>query len=55
MMVTKEEWKQSPSHKLALEFKSGEGATDGKPRGGKVVFKASDGEICVIDILQAGK
>ena len=29
--------------------------TDGKPRGGKVIFKASDGETCVIDILQAGK
>lgn len=29
--------------------------TDGKPRGGKVVFKASDGETCTIEILQAGK
>ncbi|MBQ9565143.1 MAG: leukocidin family pore-forming toxin, partial [Synergistaceae bacterium] len=29
--------------------------TDGKPRGGKVVFKASDGETCTIDVLQAGK
>lgn len=29
--------------------------TNGKPRGGKVVFRASDGETCVIDILQAGK
>ena len=28
--------------------------TDGKPRGGKVVFKASDGETCTIEILQAG-
>ena len=29
--------------------------TDGKPRGGKVVFTASDGETCVVDILQAGR
>lgn len=28
--------------------------TDAKPRGGKVVFKASDGETCTIEILQAG-
>ena len=28
--------------------------TDGKPRGGKVVFTASDGETCVVEILQAG-
>lgn len=28
--------------------------TDGKPRGGKIVFTASDGETCVVDILQAG-
>lgn len=29
--------------------------TDAKPRGGKVVFKASDGETCTIEILQAGR
>jgi hypothetical protein len=29
--------------------------TYGNPRGGKIVFKATDGEIRVIDILQAGK
>ncbi|MBQ7193509.1 MAG: BACON domain-containing protein [Synergistaceae bacterium] len=28
--------------------------TDGKPRGGKIVFTASDGETCVVEILQAG-
>ena len=29
--------------------------TDGKPRGGKIVFTASDKETCVVEILQAGK
>ena len=31
--------------------------TDGKPRGGKIVFTTTDSskETCVIDILQAGK
>ncbi|MBR1657011.1 MAG: leukocidin family pore-forming toxin [Synergistaceae bacterium] len=29
--------------------------TDGKSRGGKVVFRASDGETCVVNILQAGR
>ncbi|MBR1657013.1 MAG: BACON domain-containing protein [Synergistaceae bacterium] len=29
--------------------------TDGKDRGGKVIFKASDGETCVVELLQAGK
>ena len=29
--------------------------TDGRPRGGKIIFKASDGEICTVEILQAGK
>ena len=28
--------------------------TDGKPRGGKIVFTASDNETCVVEILQAG-
>ncbi len=29
--------------------------TDGKPRGGKIVFTASDGETCVVELLQAGR
>ncbi|MBQ7560826.1 MAG: leukocidin family pore-forming toxin [Synergistaceae bacterium] len=29
--------------------------TDGKDRGGKIIFKASDGETCTVEILQAGK
>ena len=28
--------------------------TDGKPRGGKIVFTASDKETCVVEILQSG-
>ena len=28
---------------------------DGKPRGGKVIFRASDGEKCIVSILQAGR